>query len=356
VTPRYTLENVVRRYRESATGRSVEALRVAHLDVEPGEILAVVGHNGSGKSTLLETMAFLQRPDEGRILLDGRSVWDEGKPLAARRRCPMLLQRTVLFKTTVLKNVMYGLRIRGVRRAEARRRAEHVLRMVRMDALAHRGHRELSGGERQRVALARLLALEPEILILDEPTAHVDLANERLIESVIRDLHARRGMTVVMASHSPRQAMTLADRVVTLVAGRLITGTIDNHFSGTLRPQRDGFTFDSETGLTLGFTAETIAAENGPALPESDTPVEIAIDAGRVRVIPCADEEEAPLTGKVDSIRQQRQRCRLRVRLAGGEEMRAETPIADFQRLGVTLGTTVRLELAAGAVRVIRKG
>jgi len=355
VTARLTIENVVQRYRESGTGRSFEALRVAHLDVVPGEILAVVGHNGSGKSTLLETMAFLKRPDEGRILLDGRSAWDEGKPLAARRRCPMLLQRTVLLKTTVLKNVMYGLRIRGVRRAEARRRAEQVLRTVRMDALAHRGPRELSGGERQRVALARLLALEPEILILDEPTAHVDLANERLIESVIRDLHARRGMTVVMASHNPRQAMTLADRVVTLVAGRLIPGTIDNHFSGTLRPHHGGYTFESEAGLTLDFTAETITADNGGALPESDTPVEIAIDAGRVRVIPCSAEDEAPLAGKVDSIRQQHRGCRLRVRLTGGQEMRAETSMTDFQRLGVTLGTTVRLELAPGAVRVIRK-
>ena len=95
--PRYRLENVVRRYRTAQSVGAIEALRVPALEVAPGEILGGVGPNGSGKSTLLETMAFLSRPDEGRVLLDGDDVWADGKSLDARRRCPMLLQRTVLF-------------------------------------------------------------------------------------------------------------------------------------------------------------------------------------------------------------------------------------------------------------------
>ena len=221
MTPRYVLEAVVRRHRESGTGRTVEALCVDRLEVAPGEILAVVGPNGSGKSTLLELMAFLQPPDEGRILLDGEDVWGRGKSLAARRRCPILLQRSLLFQTTVLKNVMLGLRLRGLPRDAARCRAEEFLRQVRLDGLAHRRHRELSGGERQRVALARLLALEPEILLLDEPTAHVDQANQQIIEQMIRDLHARTNMTMILASHDPRQASALADRTVQLADGRV---------------------------------------------------------------------------------------------------------------------------------------
>lgn len=222
---RYRLENVVRRYRESRTGQTVEALRVDRLEVQPGEILAVVGHNGSGKSTLLETMAFLDPPDEGRVLLDGSDPWEQGEALAARRRSPLLLQRTVLFQTTALGNVIYPLRMRGLGRGEARRRAEAVLKLVGLESLAKRGHRELSGGERRRVALARLLALEPEILLLDEPTAQVDQHNEQLIEELIRDLHARTGMTVILASHNTRQAAALADRIVTLAAGRPIDGS-----------------------------------------------------------------------------------------------------------------------------------
>jgi len=222
MTPRYTLDGLVRRYRESGTGRTIEALHVDRLEIFPGEIVAVVGPNGSGKSTLLESMAFLERPDEGRILLDGQDVWRQDRALAARRRCPILLQRSVLFQTTVLKNVMYGLRLRGLARDDARRRAEQFLGLVGLGQLAHRRHRELSGGERQRVALARLLALEPEILLLDEPTAHVDQDNQQLIEQLIRDLHGRSPMTIILASHDPRLASALSGRVIALSAGRVV--------------------------------------------------------------------------------------------------------------------------------------
>lgn len=365
---RYSLRNVVRRYKESRTGGCVDALRVAQLDVEENEILAVVGHNASGKSTLLETMAFLERPQEGEILLDGRDVWAQGDPLAARRQCPILLQRSVLLKTTVLKNVMYPLRMRGVRRAEARRRAEDVLRLVRLESLAHRSRRELSGGERRRVALARLLALDPEILLLDEPTAHVDHANEQLIEQVIRELHARTGMTVVLASHDARQAMALADRVVTLIDGRLTFGTVDNYLSGTLEPAGQELAFRGETGLVLSLTPETIALEDGVSLPDGKVRVQIAIDAGRWQVAPVDDEDRrmdvAPdsktpaqaraVTGRIVSIRQHRESCRLRVRLTGREQIRLDMPISEYQRLGLNLGATVRLNPAAGAVRVLQ--
>jgi ABC-type sulfate/molybdate transport systems ATPase subunit len=355
---RYRLANVVRRYRESRSGRSIEALRVGRLEVKAGEILAVVGHNGSGKSTLLETMAFLQRPDEGTVLLDGRDPWTKKAQLAARRRCPMLLQNTVLFGTTVLKNVMYPLRMRGLSRAEARRRAEEVLRLVRLESLARRGPRELSGGERRRVALARLLVLEPETLLLDEPTGDVDHANEQLIEELIRDLHARTGMTVVLASHNIRQAATLAGRMVTLVAGRLIDGTIDNLLSGTLRAEGRTCTFASENGLTLRFSPETLRLEDGETCPTEETTVEIAVDAGKLRIMPAADGDGStgsqPLAGQIESIRQTQDGCRLRIRLWRGQQVRAEMPLAELQRLGLGPGTSVCLKFEPGAVRIVR--
>ena len=219
---RYLLDEVVRRYEGLRGGGSVEALRVPRLEVEAGEALAVVGANGSGKSTLLETMAFLHRPEQGRVLFDGRDVWEEGGALEARRRCPILLQKTVLFKRTVLENVMYGLRVRGLGAREARGRAEAVLRQVGLEGLAERGHRELSGGERQRAALARVLALEPDVLLLDEPTAQIDQDNARSIEKVIGGLRKRRQTTVILASHDLHQARRLADRVVRLERGQLV--------------------------------------------------------------------------------------------------------------------------------------
>jgi len=305
MTPRYRLEHVVRRYRPIRSEGDVEALRVPSLEVAPGEILAVVGPNGSGKSTLLETMAFLARPDEGRILLDGCDVWEQATTLAARRRCPMLLQRTVLFKTTVLKNVMYGLRTRGMSRAEARRKAEHVLRLVRLEGLTRRMHRELSGGERRRVALARLLALEPEILLLDEPTAHVDYSNARLIDEIIRQLHATTGMTVIVASHDLGQAQSLADRVVTLVDGRLFSGTLD-----------------------------------GP---------------DRLEIVPAGAANDCPLGGRIEAVHQHQGLCRVIVRLATGQRVCASLAQADYTRLGLNLGHDVGLRLADEALRTLTR-
>jgi ABC-type sulfate/molybdate transport systems ATPase subunit len=355
VTPRYRLEHVVRRYRPVGSGRTIEALRVAGLEVAPGEILAVVGPNGSGKSTLLETMAFLGRPDEGRVLLDGHDAWHEGTTLAARRRCPMLLQRTVLFKTTVLGNVMYGMRARGIRRPQARNKAEHVLRLVGLDGLARRMHRELSGGERRRVALARLLALEPEILLLDEPTAHVDHDNARLIEGVIRDLHATSGMTVILASHDLRQAQALADRVVTLVDGQLFSGTIDNLFAGRLEAEGDRFTFHAEADLRLDLPAEAFAAENGPSGgPSPDASVRIAIDAERLELLPEHEAAACPLVGRIESVDQHQDRCRLMIRLKTGQRLCAIVSESDYALLGLNLGRTVGLRFAEQSVRVIR--
>jgi ABC-type sulfate/molybdate transport systems ATPase subunit len=355
---RLSLHDVVRRYRESRTGKTVEALRVARLDVQAGEILAVVGHNGSGKSTLLETMAFLTQPDSGRVLLNGRDPWANREDLAARRRCPILLQKTVLFETSVLRNVVYPLRLRRLSRRAARRRAEDLLRLVRLEPLAKRSHRELSGGERQRVALARLLTIEPEILLLDEPTAHVDYANEQLIEELIRELHDRTGMTVVLASHNIRQAATLADRIVTLVGGRLFHGRIDNLFVGTLRIDDGTCVFRSESGLVLRVAPETLRIAEGDALPAAEARVQIAIDASRLRVVPAAPQGDAEsqeaLAGELESVRQTKDVCRLRIRLRARQQIRVEMSLSDYQRFQLQPGVSLRLRLEKGAVRLVR--
>jgi ABC-type lipoprotein export system ATPase subunit len=353
-----TLENVVRRYRESRTRRTVEALRVPELEVRAGEILAVVGDNGSGKSTLLETAAFLHKPDEGRIDLDGTDVWREGRSLWARRRCPMLLQRTVLFHMSVLRNVMYPLRTRGIARGEARERAQRVLRQVGLESLAQRRHRELSGGERQRVALARLLVLRPEIVLLDEPTAHVDRSNEQLIEEAIRGLNVHHGTTVILASHNARQALTLAHRTVTLVHGRLVPGAFDNLLTGTLRAEAAAYRFQSCKGLVLRIPSESLAQECRGKLP-TDMLLELAIDAARLTVVPVGDQGPRPdqpsnLTGGIESIRRHGDHCRLRVGMPGGHRMRVELPWSAYRRLGLNLGVTVCLGFAPEAVRLVR--
>jgi tungstate transport system ATP-binding protein len=328
---------------------------VPELEVARGEILGVVGPNGSGKSTLLETMAFLAKPDEGRVLLDDRDVWAEGKSLGARRRCPMLLQRTVLYKTSVLKNVMYGLRARGKSRLESRKKAESVLRLVGLEELAHRTRRELSGGERQRVALARLLALEPEVLVLDEPTAHVDHSNAQLIEETIQQLHKTTGMTVILASHDLRQAQTLADRVVTLLDGQLFCGTVDNLFTGTLQPVEDGYLFRGQKDLVLHLSPETLLSEQRDCCSKlTETKTRIALDAERLEILAGQAADDRCLSGTIESVHQHQDHCRVFVRLKSSHGATATLPKSEYARLGLNIGSSVRLQLQEQGVRIFQ--
>lgn len=347
------LDNVVRRYRERKTGRWFDALRVPALDVAAGEILSVVGPNGSGKSTLLETLAFLRRPDEGRVLLDGTDIWQARQALEARRRVPMLLQDAVLFSTSVLANVTFGLRVRGVERRDARRRALGALDMVGLPHLAHRRHHELSGGERRRIALARILALETPVIVLDEPTASLDRESEHVIEGLIRDVSRERGTMVIMASHNYRQALALSTRTVTLLAGQLLPGAADNVFTGTLERRDREFRFTVRRGLELVFTSAEVAEDESCDRAASDGPCSIYIEANGFAVSPADQGGSVGLEGWVGAASRNDGMCRLRVEVGAHAHVNVELGLEQYRTLGVQLGTRLRLALKPGAVRLL---
>ncbi|HOZ47370.1 MAG TPA: ATP-binding cassette domain-containing protein [Candidatus Hydrogenedentes bacterium] len=216
------MKGVCRRYVESRTGKIIEALRMETLSVEKGEIVVAVGANGSGKTTLLEVLAFLDAPSEGKVLLDGVDIWAEGRDLSARRRCPILLQKTVLFSGSVIKNVTFGLRVRGLERDETESRAWQALELVGMADLAHRRSHELSGGEQRRVALARILALDAPVLLLDEPTAGLDHDSRAVMMKLIPELNRARGTTIILATHDRGEMEPLAHKVLCLEDGVVV--------------------------------------------------------------------------------------------------------------------------------------
>ena len=343
------LENVVHRYRERRTGRAIEALRVHELSVAPGEVLAIVGANGSGKSTLLEMMAHLQRPTEGRVLVDGRDLWADRAGLLGRRRAPMLLQKTVLFATNVLTNVLFSLRAHGFGRKEARRRAVEALRQVGMDELAHRWHNELSGGQRRRVALARILALQSDLILLDEPTAGLDRRSERVIEQLIYDISRREGKTVVLASHNYRQAAALATRIVTMVGGRTLAGQMDNVFTGTLTKTQDAFEFAGDRGITLSLRPEHIVEDQWLGLCPREGACTISIAANGFDLV---DAGRADLAGEVDVVKTDNGACRVRVRLNNRATVHVEMPLERYHAMHVNLGKQL-LALRPDSVRVL---
>jgi tungstate transport system ATP-binding protein len=194
----------------------IRALDSVTLDFESGEVLALLGINGSGKTTLLRILAGLDEPSRGEIWLDGRPVDGEG----LRRVSTMVFQRAVMFNASVYDNVAFGLRARGVRGAELEARVLRALALVGMEGLRDRRAKGLSGGEQQRVALARAFAIDPEVLLLDEPTANLDPTSAAVIEGAIKEMKGDR--IVVLATHNLHQAKRLADRVAHIHAGRIL--------------------------------------------------------------------------------------------------------------------------------------
>jgi tungstate transport system ATP-binding protein len=210
----YDLRGVARDY----GGRRVLALE--SLEIERGEIFGLVGPSGAGKSTLLRLLAFVEPPSAGVLTFDGAPASNGALPLAQRRRVTLVFQRPILLKRSVEENVAYGLHLRGERDARAKVRA--ALQMVGLEPLAAARAASLSGGEMQRAALARALVLEPDVLLLDEPTANLDPYNVGLIESIVREQNQQRGTTVVLVTHNVFQARRLAARCALLLDGRIV--------------------------------------------------------------------------------------------------------------------------------------
>ncbi len=192
---------------------------------EPGEVVAVLGPNGAGKSTLLDVLAGLLRPDEGHLVVDGRTLVDKSTFVPPyERRVGLLSQDPLLFPhLTALGNVAFGPRALGAGRRAAEERARALLSEVDLLPLAGSRPRALSGGQQQRVALARALATDPALLLLDEPFAALDVDAAPALRGLVRRiLRANAGTQVVLVTHDPLDALVLADRVLVLGDGRIV--------------------------------------------------------------------------------------------------------------------------------------
>lgn len=197
-------------------------LRIPELAIQKGEVLAIVGPSGAGKSTLLRLLALLEAPTHGAATFHTNQgpVTYHTASIEERRQLTMIFQRPVLLSRSVYANVRIGLRLRGERNGH--KRIVAALQSVDLLKLAEAHARTLSGGEVQRVAIARALVIEPQVLLLDEPTANLDPANVRIIEQLIREQRADSNTTVVMVTHNIFQARRLANRVALLFDGDLV--------------------------------------------------------------------------------------------------------------------------------------
>ena len=199
------------------------ALDGVSLDIRSGELLALLGPSGSGKTTLLRAIAGLEQPEQGQLLFDGE---DATNLSVQARRAGFVFQHYALFKhLDVRGNIAFGLEVRrGAERwpkARINARVEELLSLVQLEGLGGRYPAQLSGGQRQRVALARALAIEPRVLLLDEPFGALDAQVRRDLRRWLREIHDRTGLTTVFVTHDQEEALELADRVAILNRGRI---------------------------------------------------------------------------------------------------------------------------------------
>ena len=334
---------------------TVAALDGLTLEVEPGELVSLLGPSGCGKTTALRALAGLEAVDSGRVVVGGRDV--TAVP-ANKRDMGMVFQAYSLFPhLSVVDNVAFGLRLRGVGRADRRRRASEMLDLVGLAEAAGRFPHQLSGGQQQRVALARALVVRPAVLLLDEPLSALDAKVRVQLREEIRRLQTETGTTTLFVTHDQEEALAISDRVGVMSRGRL--EQIDTPARVYSEP-------------ATGFVAEFVGVTTALAGPVRGGALDVggqrlAVDAvrglpdgehARVLVRPAdfavgPDGEHATgLAGTVAAQSFLGPVTRLSVRLDGAGEVRArvDLPSADASRFPV--GERVRLAVAPAAPRL----
>ena len=324
------VEHVEQRFRETL------ALKDVTLEIRPGELLALLGPSGSGKTTLLRILAGLDQPTGGRVTFDGEDALGLS---VQERNVGLVFQSYALFRNmTVLGNVAFGLKVkpRGARpsAAEIKKRALDLLELVQLKGLERRFPAQLSGGQRQRVAFARALAIEPRLLLLDEPFGALDAQVRRELRRWLIEIHKETGHTTVFVTHDQEEALELADRVVVMRDGQIEqVGTPDEIYDEPNSPFMFSFIGESST-LPVRVDAGRLWLDQHPLdLPPGNVPNGPARLFLRPHDVELADDIRGAIPGVISFLRRQGGSRRLDLEVNGhGDRIEIEVP-ANFAQV-----------------------
>jgi iron(III) transport system ATP-binding protein len=213
---------------KSFDGKNI--LKDINIEIKDGELFTFLGPSGCGKTTLLRILAGFEKPDSGSIEINKEDITDL---IPEKRSISMVFQNYALFPhMNVFENVSYGLRIRGIKEKVRKEKAEHCLKMVRLEDFAKRDINDLSGGEQQRVAIARALAIDPKVLLLDEPLSNLDAKLREKTRMEIRELQKNLGISTIFVTHDQQEAMSISDRIAVFNNGKIVqAGSPDNIYN-----------------------------------------------------------------------------------------------------------------------------
>ncbi len=316
-------------------------LDIESLSFEKSKIYAIVGPNGSGKTTLINVLNLLEKANNGQIFFKGHNInnTSSSEILKIRRQMTLVHQKPFLFQTTVFSNIAYGLKIRGVSGSNQEKRIINALKMVGLPGFEKRDAHQLSGGEAQRVVIARSLAIEPEILFLDEPTANIDQRYIDVIERVIKKINHEMKTTVILTTHDLSQAYRLADQIISLLDGRIVPHVQENIFRGVIIQENSLQYFD----ITEDVRFAIVTKKKGLAYIHID-PSDIILSHEQF-----SSSARNSFIGKIINISEQSHLIRLVVDI--GVHLICVITRESFQEMNLNIGSKVCLTFKASAVK-----
>ena len=348
---------------QTREGRDI--LKDVNIQIDRGEVFAMIGPTGAGKTTLLRIINLLDNPGNGVLLYDGNDAASSDKfRLESRRRMAFVLQKPVVFNTSVYDNIAYGLKWRGINKPQVRKKVDEMLDITGLAEYRSRNARTLSGGEMQRVAIARAVATDPELLLLDEPTANLDPVSAAKIEDILTNIIKQNGITVIMATHDMAQGQRLADRIAVLVNGEIVQigRSNDIFFNPTNREVAefvgmeniiDGVVISNEGEMTTIDVNGTVIEAVTDYSPREEVSVCIRPEDVTVALARLSSSARNSLAGAITWTVSSGPLCR--VEIDCGFPLVALVTKRSAEEMGLVKGTQVYATFKAVSIHVIRR-